>query len=110
MSWGVRRRKMGYEGGRARAFAASRITRGGVDFELDSVAGTVTCTVCKLYATSTGFAMPLFMAWHQARHFGTPAQLAQVEKVHLVVEELLQLGAAEFDQVGALVGQLVARR
>ena len=62
-----------------RTAGQSIMRRGGVDFTLDPSAGLVTCTVCRLYASSGAADLAAFFATHAERHApGTPAAAALV--------------------------------
>jgi hypothetical protein len=97
---------------RARSIGV-QVSRGGIRFLLDGEAGTVTCTVCRLYGSSSGPELPLFMAQHVGLHTGSSAAPAAADRgaqLAVLVEQVAQLGDDELAVVGEIVGRLVGGR
>lgn len=116
MTFPKRRAKMGYERGASSGRRASthEVERGGLRFRLDSVAGTVTCPICRGWGSAGGPELPMFMAEHVERHTGSaaapPAAVDRSVVIAALVEQLAQLGADELVVVGEMIGRLVAGR
>ena len=87
---------MGFEGGgRRRRAIPVEVERGGLRFQLDAAAGTVTCPICRAFGSAAGPDMPVFMAKHVAEHVGTAATPAPTVDRGAVIaalaEQLAQL-------------------
>lgn len=106
---------MGFEGGgRRRRAIPVEVERGGLRFQLDAAAGTVTCPICRAFGSAAGPDMPVFMAKHVAEHVGTAATPAPTVDRGAVIaalaEQLAQLGDDELAVVDRVVTRLVSGR